>query len=426
MEDISAQVKDIALRAKEASVKLAQASTEQKNAALLAMATSLRVNAHSIETANAADMKAAADKGTSDSILDRLMLDDSRINAMADALEELVALPDPIGKVLFGDTMYNGVRLERLSVPLGVVAVVYEARPNVTADAAGICLKSGNACILRGGSMALKSNSAIVAALREALSQTDISADVIQFIDSTDRGATDALMQLHGIVDVLIPRGGAGLIAHCVEASKVPVIETGTGNCHVYVHESADGQMAHDIVLNSKCRRYGVCNACETLLLDDGLDDAIAADILTALVDEGVLLHVDGKAALLAQRSGVDEMSLTEATDEDWATEYLAPEIAVRYVNGVDAAIEHINRYGTKHSESIVASDEAVADAFLKGVDAAAVYHNAATSFTDGGQFGLGAEIGISTQKLHARGPFALDALTSYKYVLHGSGQVRD
>ncbi len=426
MEDIRSQVKKIALIAKEASVSLAMASTEQKNEALFAMAAALRRCSETIEKANAQDMRSAADAGTSEAILDRLMLDDSRICAMADALEELVELADPIGVTLAEDTMYNGVSLERVSVPLGVVAVVYEARPNVTADAAGICLKSGNACVLRGGSMALHSNAAIVDVLKSALAATSISPDCIQFVSSKDRAATDALMQLHGIVDVLIPRGGAGLIAHCVETSKVPVIETGTGNCHVYVHESAEASMAKDIVMNSKCRRYGVCNACETLLIDNGVADDLAAEMMALLANEGVLIHADERALKLASERGVVPEKLVLATDEDWATEYLGPEISVHYVSGVDEAIEHINRFGTKHSESIVAADEKAAEAFLKGVDAAAVYHNVATSFTDGGQFGLGAEIGISTQKLHARGPFALDALTSYKYVLRGNGQIRD
>lgn len=274
--------------------------------------------------------------------------------------------------------------------------------------------------------MALHSNAAIVDVLKSALATTSISPDCIQFVSSTDRAATDALMQLHGIVDVLIPRGGAGLIAHCVETSKVPVIETGTGNCHVYVHESAEASMAKDIVMNSKCRRYGVCNACETLLIDNGVADDLAAEMMALLANEGVLIHADERALKLASERGVVPEKLVLATDEDWATEYLGPEISVHYVIGVDEAIEHINRFGTKHSESIVAADEKAAEAFLKGVDAAAVYHNVATSFTDGGQFGLGAEIGISTQKLHARGPFALDALTSYKYVLRGNGQIRD
>lgn len=426
MGDIRSQVQRIALVAKDASASLAMASTDEKNEALRAMACALRQNSEAIENANALDMRSAAEAGTSEAILDRLMLDNARICAMADALEELVDLADPVGVVLAEDTMYNGIAIERVSVPLGVVAVVYEARPNVTADAAGICLKSGNACVLRGGSMALHSNAAIVDALKGSLAATSISPDCIQFVDSTDRAATDALMQLHGIVDVLIPRGGAGLIAHCVDTSKVPVIETGTGNCHVYVHESADSSMAKDIVMNSKCRRYGVCNACETLLIDDGASDDLAAEMMVLLANEGVLIHADDRAFALAEKRGVASDRLVRATDEDWATEYLGPEISVRYVDGVGEAIAHINRYGTKHSESIVANDADAAEVFLKGVDAAAVYHNAATAFTDGGQFGLGAEIGISTQKLHARGPFALEALTSYKYVLRGNGQVRD
>lgn len=421
---VEEQVRALAERAKNASVVLGAASARERDDALLAMARALRAHADGIVEANVCDMDAAREAGTSDALLDRLMLDEARVGAMADALEELVALPDPLGKTQASSTLYNGIELTRVSVPLGVVAVVYEARPNVTADAAGICLKSGNAVVLRGGSLAARSNEAVARVLAEAVASVGLPADAVCAITSTDRAATDALMQLHGVVDVLIPRGGAGLIRHCVECSKVPVIETGTGNCHVYVHESAELPMAHDIVMNAKCRRFGVCNAAETLLVDRVIADEFLPSMLADLSRAGVLLHCDDVAFSIASGE-IPASHCVRATDADWETEYLGPEIAVKCVEGVDEAIEHVNRYGTRHSEAIVGTDEEAVERFLSRVDAAAVYANASTAFTDGGQFGLGAEIGISTQKLHARGPFALEALTSYKYVLRGAGQVR-
>ncbi len=321
--------------------------------------------------------------------------------------------------------MYNGIELTRVSVPLGVVAVVFEARPNVCADAAGICVKSGNACVLRGGSLAARSNEVICDVLAQAAGAAGLPAGSICAITSTDRAATDALMSMHGIVDVLIPRGGAGLIHHCVEASKVPVIETGTGNCHVYVHGSADLEQALAILMNAKCRRFGVCNAAETLLVDEAVAERFLPWALAALAEKGVLVHGDERACAIAAEANMAAGAVVLATEADWETEYLGPEIAVRCVPGVAEAVAHVNRYGTHHSEAIVATDEQAIDEFLACVDAAAVYANASTAFTDGGQFGLGAEIGISTQKLHARGPFATDALTSYKYVARGNGQVR-
>ena len=426
MTDVAEEVSRIAHAAKQASRALAQTTAEQRNGALLAMARALRENTQVIVGANAKDMEAARNAGTKESLLDRLMLDASRVESMASALEDLVALPDPLGAVQEERTLYNGIQLKRVSVPLGVVAVVYEARPNVTADAAGICLKSGNAAVLRGGSLAACSNEAVSRVLAQAAQDAGMPEGCIGAITSTDRAATNHLMQLHGVVDVLIPRGGAGLIRHCVEHSKVPVIETGTGNCHVYVHETAQVGMASDIIMNAKCRRYGVCNAAETLLVDRGIAAAFLPVVFKALAEKGVLLHCCAESAALAQEAGLEEgKDYLPATEDDWATEYLAPELAVRVVSGVQQAIDHVNTYGTMHSEAIVTEDEAAANAFLAQVDAAAVYVNASTAFTDGGQFGLGAEIGISTQKLHARGPFALQALTSYKYTLLGNGQVR-
>ena len=430
------EVRAIAEAAKAAAAPLAQTSADVRNNALAAMAAALRANRVDVLAANAQDMDAARAAGTQESLLDRLMLDEARIEAMAGALEELVALPDPLGRVQEQRTLESGIQLTRVSVPLGVVAVVYEARPNVTADAAGICLKSGNACVLRGGSLAAKSCAAITHVLHDAAVSAGMPAGCIGIIESTDRAAADVLMSLHGIVDVLVPRGGAGLIRHCVECAKVPVIETGTGNCHVYVHETADFARARNIVVNAKCRRYGVCNACETLLVDEAVALDFLPELFGVLADKGVHIHGDELACKAALAAGADRLPvgpalrIERATEADWGTEYLAPELAVRCVSGVDQAIAHINRYGTKHSEAIVADEGSAAGAqaierFVNEVDAAAVYVNASTAFTDGGMFGLGAEIGISTQKLHVRGPFALEGLTSYKYVLRGTGQVR-
>ena len=431
--DIRDDVVLLAKRAKGASAKLAVTTTEERDDALAAMAAALREHAAEIVEANGADMDAARAAGTSEALLDRLMLDEARVGAMADALDELRKLPDPLGVVSLESTLYNGIRLRRVSVPLGVVAMVYEARPNVTADAAGVCVKSGNACVLRGGSLAARSNEAIADILAAAAVGAGLPEGSICAITTTDRAATDMLMELHGLVDVLIPRGGAGLIRHCVEHAKVPVIETGTGNCHVYVHASADPAMARDIIMNAKCRRLGVCNAAETLLVDAVAAPSVLPPILGELLEAGITVHGDETVLALAREAGLpvadgaDEASpaVVPGGEADWETEYLGPHLAVRVVEGPDEAIAHVNRYGTKHSEAIVATDEAVIDAFLAAVDAAAVYANASTAFTDGGQFGLGAEIGISTQKIHARGPFAADALTSYKYVLRGDGQVR-
>lgn len=416
-------VRVAARSAKEASRNLAISSAEQRNEALLAMARHLRDDSAQILEANAADVAKAREDGVKESLVDRLLLDEARIEDMASALEDLSSLQDPLGRVQDKRTLYNGIELERISVPLGLVAMVYEARPNVTADAAGICIKSGNACILRGGSMAERSNEAITESIRAALAEAGLEQDCVVSLIGGGRQMADELMQLHGIVDVLIPRGGAGLIAHCVECSKVPVIETGTGNCHVYVHKSADLGSALDIAVNAKCRRFGVCNAAETLLVDESVAESFLPLFLDAMAREGVQVH--GDDATMEFASEIAGLDAVPATECDWETEYLGPEIAVRIVGGIDEAIAHVNRYSTKHSDAIVAQDEDAQRRFEREVDSACVYVNASTAFTDGAQFGLGAEIGISTQKLHARGPFALDALTSYKYVLKGTGQTR-
>lgn len=419
-DNIAAYVETLASAAKAASKELGFASNEERQAAVRAMAAGLREHAGAIIRANEQDMTAAVEAGTADGLLDRLLLTPLRIEAMAEGLDALADLPDPVGRVIERRTIDCGLKLQKVSVPLGLVAMVYEARPNVTADAAGICIRTGNACVLRGGSLAQNSCVAIAHVLADAVEACGFSRDCVSIVETTDRAAADVLMSLRGVVDVLIPRGGAGLIRHCVENAKVPVIETGTGNCHIYVHESADFTKARAIVMNAKTQRVGVCNAAETLLVDEAIADEFLPEMLSELDAAGVLVHGDERTRDLA-----DIVNFVDATDEDWAREYLAMELAVKCVSGEDEALEHIARYGTGHSEAIVAKNKAAIERFLHEVDASAVYANASTRFTDGAEFGLGAEIGISTQKLHARGPFAAEALTSYKYVIRGTGQVR-
>lgn len=428
------QARKAAEVAKVASRAMARLTGDERNRILMAMAEALRSSSDEICRANAIDMESACAKGVKESLLDRLFLDVGRVDAMAAGLESLASLPDPVGRVLEQRSLYNGIGLTRVSVPLGVVAMVYEARPNVTADAAGICLKSGNACVLRGGSLAINSCVTIAHVLHEAAVAAGAPENCIAIIESTDRAETGELLSLRGLVDVLIPRGGAGLIERCVREAQVPVIETGTGNCHVYVHEMADFEKAHAIILNAKTQRTGVCNACESLLVDGSIAQAFLPALLLDLAQAGVLVHGDARsrecfescAALSEQDRELIKAHFVDADEDDWGLEYLALEISVKVIDGgVQEAIDHINRYGTGHSEVIVTEDEDAADSFCLGVDAAAVYVNASTRFTDGGEFGLGAEIGISTQKLHVRGPFALEALTTYKYLMRGTGQVR-
>lgn len=424
MDSLFEYVSDLAASAKAASRPLSFASDDARCAAVRGMAAALRARADEVLAANAEDMDAARDAGTDAGLLDRLLLTPERIEGMAAGLEKLADLPDPVGRVLEERTIDQGVELQKVSVPLGLVAMVYEARPNVTADAAGICIRTGNACILRGGSLAQRSCVAIAHVLADAVEAAGFPREAVTIIETTDREATGALMSLRGVVDVLIPRGGANLIQRCVRESLVPVIETGTGNCHIYVHESADFEKARAIVMNAKTQRVGVCNAAESLLVDE----AIAAEFLPAMFDAlsraGVRVHGD---ALTREILGdaLPSAWFVDATEDDWGREYLALEISVHVVRNIDEAIEHINTYGTMHSEAIVAEDTAACERFLREVDASSVYANASTRFTDGGEFGLGAEIGISTQKLHARGPFAAEALTTYKYLLRGTGQVR-
>ena len=401
-----------ARRARVASRRLALLTTTEKDAALHAAADAVLAATESVLAANAEDIEAARASGTAESLLDRLRLTADRIDGIASGLRQVAGLPDPIGGVIRGSTLPNGLELRQLRVPLGVVGMVYEARPNVTVDTFDLALKSGNAALLRGSSSAARSNAALVAALRTALKDQGLPVDAVQLLPSADRSSVTHLIQARGLVDVVIPRGGAGLIAAVVRDATVPTIETGVGNCHVYVHAAADLEMAEKIVLNAKTRRPSVCNTAETILVDKALADTAVPRLLDALKSHGVTVHGDLPG-------------LVPATEEDWAEEYLTLDVAFAVVDDLDAAVEHIDRYGTGHTEAIVTSDLAAAREFTARVDAAAVMVNASTAFTDGEQFGFGAEIGISTQKLHARGPMGLTELTSTKWVVWGDGHTR-
>lgn len=404
-------------QAKQASRALAQAGS-LKDKALLEAAKALVLRQREILEANREDVTAARERGMSEALLDRLSLTEGRIREMAEAVEEIAKAEDPVGKVLSGGVRPNGLKMEKVTVPLGVAGIIYEARPNVTSDAAALCLKAGNAVILRGGKEAFRSNLAIVTVLREAFEKVGLPADVVQLVEDTSRESAKELMSLTEYLDVLIPRGGAGLIQTVVENAKVPVIETGVGNCHVYVDDSADVSMAAEIVFNGKTSRPSVCNAVETLLVHKDIAARALPAISAKLSVKQVELRAEEKAMALLPGS-------VPACEEDFKTEFLDYILAVKVVNSLEEAVEHINRYSTGHSECIVTKSLENAEYFTAAVDSAAVYVNASTRFTDGGQFGLGAEIGISTQKLHARGPMGLAELTSYKYVVRGNGQVR-
>ena len=404
--------------AKKAAAKLAVTGTAVKNAALLAMAEALEVKQDEILAANARDMQNAAAKGMKSSMLDRLKLTAERISGMADGLRQVAGLADPIGTVLDGKTLPNGLQITKIRVPLGVIGIIYEARPNVTADAAGLCLKSGNAVILKGGSEAMESNKTVAAILAEAAEANGIPAGAIQFIDTSDRQAVTDLIHLNGLVDVVIPRGGAGLIQAVVRNASVPVIETGAGVCHTYVDKDADVDMAVKIAFNAKVQRPSVCNAMETLLVHKDIADKFLPAMLAVYNASGVEVRGD---------KDVQEYSgqVVPATEEDWSTEYGDLRLSVKVVDSIEEAMAHIAKFSTGHSECIVTNNYQAAQLFQRTVDAAAVYVNASTRFTDGNEFGFGAEIGISTQKLHARGPMALPELTSTKYLVNGNGQVR-
>ncbi|MBO5303877.1 MAG: glutamate-5-semialdehyde dehydrogenase [Lachnospiraceae bacterium] len=412
---------EICKKAKEVKQQIAVLSTSQKNEALLAVADKLVEKQAELIKANAIDMENGKANHMPEGLLDRLLINENRIAQMAEGLRQVVALEDPIGEVLSMKKRPNELMIGKKRVPLGVIGIIYESRPNVTADAFGLCFKTGNVVILRGGKDAINSNQAIVSCIQEALMEQNLPKEAIALITDTSHETAREFMHMNQYVDVLIPRGGAGLIRTVVENATIPVIETGTGNCHVYVDESADINMACDIVFNAKTQRIGVCNACESLLVHENIVNTFIPAIEKRLAEKNVEIHADDKI----QKASIAGANVLSATEEDWGTEYLDYKISAKTVASVDEAIAHINRYNTGHSEAIITNNYANAEKFLNEVDAAAVYVNASTRFTDGFEFGFGAEIGISTQKLHARGPMGLEALTSTKFIIYGNGQIR-
>ena len=417
-EDLQATMTDLGRAARAAAAELALAKPEAKVRALEAAARAIRAQAAKIAAANAKDMAAARGKGLTAALLDRLELTPERIEAMAKGLEEVAALPDPVGRVLAEWDRPNGLKIARVSVPLGVIGIIYESRPNVTADAGALCLKAGNAAILRGGSESFHSAGAILDCLQAGLTEAGLPAAAIQRIPTTDRAAVGILLTMSDFVDVIVPRGGRGLIERVQRESRIPVFSHLDGMVHSYVHAGADPDMARDIVVNAKMRRTGICGATETLLVDRALAETQLPDLLRALAAAGCAIRGDATVRRIMPEAEA-------ATEADWETEYLAPIIAVKVVAGLDEAIDHINRHGSHHTEAIITEDAAAAARFLNEVDAGIVMHNASTQFADGGEFGMGAEIGISTGKLHARGPVGAEQLTSYKYKVQGRGQTR-
>lgn len=404
--------------AKRAAAELAVASTENKNTILKAMAQALRDNSEEILAANAKDIKNGRKNGMAESLVDRLLLNSARIEDMAKGIEAVVLLPDPVGKILWETERPNGLKIQRVTVPLGVIGIIYEARPNVTSDAAALAIKAGSAVILRGGKEAFLSNCAITDCMRDAIKSAGFDPDIVELVRDTSRESSAALMRLNEYVDVLIPRGSAALINAVVENSTVPVIETGAGNCHIYVDSDADIDMAADIVFNAKTQRISVCNAAESLLLHKDIAELALIAIKARLDEKNVVLYGDEAARAICQ-------DIEPADECDWAREYLDYKMSVKVVSSLSEAVEHIRKYSTGHSETIVTENIQNAEEFLNRVDSSAVYHNVSTRFTDGGEFGFGAEIGISTQKLHARGPLGLPQLTSFKYKIYGNGQTR-
>lgn len=416
--DISEEMLEMGKRAKKAAKKLNELSS-LRNDALSAMSTALIFNKEEILKANAEDISLAKKNGMSDAMIDRLTLTEQRIISMSAGITAVIASGEPLGKILDGKTLPNGLKYEKITVPLGVIGIIFEARPNVTSDAAALCLKAGSACILRGGKEAFNSNNAIVNVLRNAVSSVGLDENSIQLVQNTSRESSTEMMHLKGYLDVLIPRGGKGLIRSVVENSKVPVIETGAGNCHIYVDADADIDMARDIVFNAKTSRPSVCNAAEKLLVHKDIYKEALPIIAQKLQEKNVEIRGDKRVCeLLGSKAKA-------ATDEDWSTEYNDYIMSVKIVDSIEEAVDHIERYSTKHSEAIVTKNIASADYFTKNIDSACVYVNASTRFTDGGEMGLGTEIGISTQKLHARGPMGLEQIVSYKYIIHGNGQIR-
>ena len=416
--DIDRMMAELGGNARDAARELAIAKTESKDAALRAAAASIRARAGEILAANVHDVAAAKEKGLSEPMIDRLALDDGRVEAMATGLEQIADLADPVGRELDRKERPNGLIISRISVPLGVIGIIYESRPNVTADAGGLCLKSGNAAILRGGSESFRSSGVILECLRDGLREAGLPETAIQAVPTTDRAAVGKLLTMTDTVDVIVPRGGKSLVDRVQREARVPVFAHLEGLCHTYIHDGADPEMARAITVNAKMRRVSICGATETLLIDRSVAGALLPELVSDLTQAGCEVRGDARARAIDDR-------ITPANDEDWITEYLAPIISVAVVEGVDAAIEHVNRYGSGHTDAIVTGDEDAAAAFLARVDSAIVLHNASTQFADGGEFGMGAEIGISTGKLHARGPVGAEQLTIFKYVVHGTGQTR-
>lgn len=406
--------------ARQASYALANADTTVKNKALSYIADDLLAHAGDIMDANAADVAAAREKGMSDAMIDRLTLTQDRIQGMAEGVRQVIALPDPVGQTLSSCDRPNGLHIDKVTVPLGVIAIIFESRPNVTVDAAVLCLKSGNATVLRGGSEAIRSNVALAGVIRHAIARAGLPSDAVTIMENTDRALVSELLTLRQYINLAIPRGGAGLIRMVVDTAKVPVIETGSGVCHVYVDKDADLDMAVRIIENAKVSRPSTCNAMETLLVHKD----VVRPLMEKLVPVLKARHVEMRADTAAREAGGDD-TIGAASEEDWRTEYSALIMSIRTVASIDEALDHIRRYSTHHSESIITENTETAERFLQEVDSAAVYVNASTRFTDGFEFGFGAEIGISTQKLHARGPMGLEALVSYKYLIHGQGQIR-
>lgn len=411
-------VLSIAEGAKAAQRELARAGGAKRSEALTAISAALRANVETILEANRQDTAAARENGMAESMIDRLTLTPERIESMAKGVDDVAAMPDPVGRVISGTTRPNGLKIEKVSVPLGVIGIIYEARPNVTSDAAALCLKAGNAVILRGGKEAIRSNTAVMELMRGAVREVGLPENVVNLIEDTSRESAGELMRMNGLVDVLIPRGGAGLIKSVVQNSTVPVIETGSGNCHIYIDEFADIDMAADIVFNAKTSRPSVCNACESVLIHKAVAEKAIVAVAGRLGEKDVEIYGDEVVCAALDFA-------KPATQDDWGREYLDYKISIKTVDSIDEAIAHIAKYSTGHSESIITENYKNAQKFLNEVDSAAVYVNASTRFTDGGEFGFGAEIGISTQKLHARGPLGLNNLTSEKYIVYGSGQIR-
>lgn len=415
---MNTMLEQLGRNAKDAEISVRNLSTNKKNQVLLAVAEKLTANAGTLIKANAIDVENGRKNHMPEGLIDRLLLTEARIEGMAEGLRQIASLDDPIGEVTGMKTRPNGLLIGQKRVPLGVIGIIYEARPNVTADAFGLCFKTGNVVILKGGSDALHSNEAIVACIRQTLEECDVTQDAIQLITDTSRETAAEFMKMNQYVDVLIPRGGKGLIKAVVNQSTIPVIETGTGNCHIYVDETADLKMAADIIINAKTQRVGVCNACESVLVHEKVKDAFLPVLASRLQEKHVEIRADEEARALIPGAA-------QATEEDWGTEYLDYILSIKVVSTAEEAIAHINKYNTKHSEAIITNNYEHAQKFLNEVDAAAVYVNASTRFTDGFEFGYGAEIGISTQKLHARGPMGLLALTTTKYIIYGNGQIR-